>query len=159
MQGTRFRPPVWEDPTCGGAAKLVRHTCEACAPGSPCPAAGETTAVRSPWQQLQRAPVQLKAQHSQQIVKSVACVMPLLDSAVCKSRAANSCQGCESLSSGWLQVDGLGTSQAPWEDFSLWRERCPLLLGIVSSQLSLGHTYEHFEVVKLVYMGLSYFSL
>ena len=25
MQGTRVRAPVWEDPTCRGATKLVRH--------------------------------------------------------------------------------------------------------------------------------------
>ena len=31
VQGTRVRALVWEDPTCGGAMKLVRHNYWACA--------------------------------------------------------------------------------------------------------------------------------
>ena len=27
MQGTRVRAPIWEDPTCRGATKPVRHNC------------------------------------------------------------------------------------------------------------------------------------
>ena len=85
--------------------------------------------------------------------KLVACVISLLDDAVC----ANSCQGYESPSFRWLQMNGCGTSQAHWEDFSLWRGTCRLLFGIVSSQPSLGHTYKHFEIVKLLCGGTSLF--
>ena len=37
MQGTRVRAPVWEDPTCRGAARPVSHNCWACASGACAP--------------------------------------------------------------------------------------------------------------------------
>ena len=37
MQGTRVRAPVWEDPTCRGATKPVRHNYWACASGACAP--------------------------------------------------------------------------------------------------------------------------
>ena len=47
IQGTRVQSLVWEDPTCGGAAKPIRHNSWSLHTKSLCSAAREATAVRS----------------------------------------------------------------------------------------------------------------
>ena len=47
MQGTRVRALVWEDPTCHGATKPMRHNHWSPRVQSPCSATREATAMRS----------------------------------------------------------------------------------------------------------------
>ena len=71
MQGTRVRSLVWEDPTCRGATKPVRHNYWACALEptshnywahvpqllkSPCSTTREATAMRSPRTAMKSSP-------------------------------------------------------------------------------------------------------
>ena len=78
MQGTRVLAMVWEDPTCRGTAKPVRHNYWACAlepashnywspcAWSPCSATRETTTMRSPHAATRDSPcAAMKTQCSQ----------------------------------------------------------------------------------------------
>ena len=65
MQGTRIRALVWEDPTCHGATKPVRHNYWACASGA-CALQREAAIVRGPRTAMKSGP------HLPQLEKALA---------------------------------------------------------------------------------------
>ena len=74
MQGTRVRALVWEDPTCRGATKPVRHNYRACEPQLLSPRA-TTTEARAPRARAlqQEKPLQREARTLQRRVAPAHC--------------------------------------------------------------------------------------
>ena len=68
MQGTRVRALIWEDPTCHGATKPVRHNYWNLCAQSPCSVTREATAMRSPRTTTKNSPCspQLQKARAQQ---------------------------------------------------------------------------------------------